>query len=134
MHFPLTAQYPDLESQPYEDAHPRYIPSEMVGSFCPDDDAHTLYYCYLLELKQEFEYEIPVHDILLGTRNELEFDGGNTHFDLNVGSGSLIANLKYVGVKNVSPEEVRPYPLMLMHVPEAEDRLMISLICKQYVC
>ncbi|XP_024027815.1 endoribonuclease Dicer homolog 2 isoform X2 [Morus notabilis] len=97
----------DLESQPYEDAHPRYIPSEMVGSFCPDGDAHTLYYCYLLELKQEFEYDIPVHNILLGTRNELEVDGGNTHFDLKVGSGSLIVNLKYVGVKKCySSEEV----------------------------
>ena len=42
-------------SQPYKDEQPTYVSSEMLGSFC-SSDANVLYYCYFIELKQDFEY------------------------------------------------------------------------------
>lgn len=95
----------ELASQPYEDEQPTYVPSEMLGSFCPSD-ANVLYYCYFIELKQDFIYNVPIHNLILGMRSELESDIANIHFDLQVGRGIVSVNLKYAGTMTLSPNQV----------------------------
>ena len=92
-------------SQPYEDEQPSYVPSELVASFCPT--ASVLYHCYLIELKQDFDYEVPICDVVLGMRSELECDIATSHFDLQVGRGIVTVKLNYVGNIELSPEQVR---------------------------
>ncbi|KAL5567067.1 hypothetical protein UlMin_030231 [Ulmus minor] len=93
----------DPESQPYENKQPSYVPAEMVGSFRPNET----YHCYLIELKPDFQYEIPVHDVVIGLKYELETDVVNMQLDLQVGRGSLTVSLKYAGTIKLNPEQVR---------------------------
>jgi endoribonuclease Dicer len=65
-----------------------------------------MYHCYLIELKQNFGYDVPVHDIMLVMRRELDSDVGSMHFDLDVDKGSLAVNFKYVGVMHLSSDQV----------------------------
>ncbi|XP_059442582.1 endoribonuclease Dicer homolog 2-like isoform X2 [Corylus avellana] len=88
----------------YIDEQPRYFPPELVG--CHPKNSKITYHCYLIELKQNFGYDIPVHDILLVMRSELDSDVGSMHFDLDVDRGSLAVSFKYVGVIELSPDLV----------------------------
>ena len=72
-----------------------------------------MYYCYLIELKENFSYDIPVRDIVLVVRSELEPDIGSFHFDLDVDKGSLTVNFKYVGLMNLTPDQVISLSLSL---------------------
>ncbi|XP_024024528.1 endoribonuclease Dicer homolog 2 isoform X2 [Morus notabilis] len=95
----------ELASQPYKDEQPSYVPSEMVGSFGPAD-AGVSYHCYLIELKQDFGYDVPIHDLVLCMRSALESDLANIHFDLQVGRGSVTVNLKNVGTLSLNRDQV----------------------------
>lgn len=86
----------------------------MVRPFHPND-ASILYHCYKIELKQNFEYEIPVQDFVLGMRSQLDTDIANMNFDLQVDRGSLSVSFEYIGVVYLSPKEV----LLLMFVAYA---------------
>lgn len=58
----------------------------------------TKYYCYLIELNQNFAYDIPVHDVVLVVRTELESDViRSMGFDLEAERGLLTVNLRYIG-------------------------------------
>jgi endoribonuclease Dicer len=58
-------------------------------------------------LKQNFAYDIPVHDIVLAMRSELEPDVGSMHFDLDVfDKGSLTVNFEYLRVIHLKPDQV----------------------------
>ncbi|KAB1227316.1 hypothetical protein CJ030_MR1G000274 [Morella rubra] len=59
-------------NEPCIDEQPSYVPPELVGRFPMNSD--TEYHCYLIELKQNFAYDVPVHDVVLVMRNELESD------------------------------------------------------------
>lgn len=91
--------------EPYDDVQSSYVPVELVKPFC-SNDASISYHCYLIELNQNFGYDIPVHDIVLGMRSELDCDIANMHFDLEVGRGTLTMNFKYVGEIHLSSEQV----------------------------
>lgn len=65
-----------------------------------------MYYCYLIELKENFSYDIPVHDIVLVVRSELEPDIGSFNFDLDVENCSLKVNFKYVGLIHLTTDQV----------------------------
>jgi endoribonuclease Dicer len=65
-----------------------------------------MYHCYLIELKQNFGYDVPVHDIMLVMRSKLDSDVGSMTFDLDVDRGSLAVNFKYVGEIHLSPDHV----------------------------
>ncbi|XP_048324502.2 endoribonuclease Dicer homolog 2 isoform X1 [Ziziphus jujuba] len=92
-------------SQQYDDEQPSYIPVEMVRPFIPKD-ASILYHCYRIELKQNFEYETPVHDVVLCMRSELDYDIANLKFDLQVDRGSLSVSFKYEGVISLNHKQV----------------------------
>lgn len=65
-----------------------------------------MYECYLIELKQNFNYDVPLHDIILAMRTELEDDILNVNFDMEVDRGTLTVSLKYVGFIELTREQV----------------------------
>lgn len=75
---------------------------------CPNNSS-VEYHCYLIELKQNFNYDIPVHNIMLAMRTELEFEVQSMCHDLDVDRGSLDVNFKYVGIIKLSPEQVASF-------------------------
>ncbi|XP_040999422.1 endoribonuclease Dicer homolog 2-like [Juglans microcarpa x Juglans regia] len=89
-------------NEPYIDEQPSYFPPELVGHVPKNSNYHY----YLMELEQKFVYDIPVHDIVLVLSNKLEAELGSLHFDLDVGRGSLTVNFKYLGVINLSTDQV----------------------------
>ena len=64
-------------------------------------------------MKENFSYDIPVRDIVLVVRSELEPDIGSFHFDLDVDKGSLTVNFKYVGLIHLTPDQVISLSLSL---------------------
>jgi endoribonuclease Dicer len=95
----------------YIDEQPSYFPPELVD--CRPKNSKIMYHCYLIELKQNFGYDVPVHDIMLVMRRELDSDVGSMHFDLDVDKGSLAVNFKYVGVMHLSSDQVTSLFLFL---------------------
>ena len=58
-------------------------------------------------MKQNFAYDIPVHDIVLAMRSELEPDVGSMHFDLDVfDKGSFTVNFEYLRLIHIKPDQV----------------------------
>ncbi|KAJ4721647.1 Endoribonuclease Dicer-like [Melia azedarach] len=94
----------NIASEPYNDEQPIYFPPELVNQ-CPQH-TKTMYHCYLIELKQNFDHDIPVHNIVLAMRTELESDIANMNFDLEVDKGRLTVNLKHIGVMQLTPKQV----------------------------
>ncbi|KAI5318080.1 hypothetical protein L3X38_037788 [Prunus dulcis] len=93
------------ESEPYDDEQPSYVPAEIVKPWC-SNDASALYHCYLIQMKPNFCYDIPVNDIVLGMRSELDCDIANMTFDLEVGRGSISVNFKKAAEIHLSSEHV----------------------------
>ncbi|KAK0593324.1 hypothetical protein LWI29_034760 [Acer saccharum] len=93
-----------IGNEPYKDKHPVYIPNELVNLCLQETE--ILYYCYQIELKQNFAYDIAVHDIVLAVRTELDSDIANLNFDMEVDRGRLSVNLKYVGPILLNPSLV----------------------------
>ncbi|XP_074263161.1 endoribonuclease Dicer homolog 2-like [Silene latifolia] len=94
----------EAENEPYDDNQPSYVPPEFVTSdlsICA-----AVYHCYLVELQQDFYSEIPLHDIILVFRDELESDVGCMKFDMGVGSGKMSVNMKYAGTIHLTHEQV----------------------------
>lgn len=81
-----------------------YIPKIVVQQGLPQSE--TVYYCYLIQIKQHFEYPIRVEDIVLAVRTELEADAANFNFDMDVDRGVLSISLKYVGAIQLEPSMV----------------------------
>ncbi|XP_068342103.1 endoribonuclease Dicer homolog 2-like [Pyrus communis] len=96
----------ELGREPSDDEQPRYVPIELVKPPC-SNDASVMYHCYLIELKPNFDCDIPVSDIVLGTRNELDCDTiANMNFELQVQGGPLTVNFKHAGDVSLSSEQV----------------------------
>lgn len=91
-------------NEPYDEEKPSYVPSELVNHM--SNNSNTIYYCYLIELKQNFVYDITVQDIFLATRVELDQEIGCAPFDMGFDKGSLSVTLRYKGSINLSPDQV----------------------------
>ncbi|KAJ6902410.1 hypothetical protein NC651_020022, partial [Populus alba x Populus x berolinensis] len=86
----------DVGNERYDDEQPIYLPPELVSQ--GPRNLETKYYCYLIELNQNFAYDIPVHDVVLVVRTELESDViRSMGFDLEAERGLLTVNLRYIG-------------------------------------
>ncbi|PRQ41503.1 putative ribonuclease III post-transcriptional gene silencing PAZ-Argonaute family [Rosa chinensis] len=94
----------DFENEPYDEEQSSYVPSELVKP-CPTDTS-ILYHCYFVELDQNFGYEIPTIDFVLGMRSELDSDIPNLHLELEFGRGFLTVNFKYAGDMLLDSEQV----------------------------
>ncbi|KAJ1413779.1 Ribonuclease III domain [Sesbania bispinosa] len=66
-----------------------------------------MYHCYLIELKQDFQYDVSVDDIVLAIRSELDLEITATQFEMCAGRGNLSVNLKYVGTIYLSLDQVQ---------------------------
>ncbi|CAJ1961274.1 unnamed protein product [Sphenostylis stenocarpa] len=101
-----------------EKRYPSYVPSELVSCSSKACNVTNQYYCYLmelkqdyncyLELKQDYRYEVSVHDIVLAIRTELHSEIihtlSATSFDVK--RGKLHLNLTSAGTIQLSPEKV----------------------------
>ncbi|CAL2272011.1 unnamed protein product [Prunus armeniaca] len=95
----------ELASEPYDDQQPSYVPPELVKPWC-SNDASILYHCYLIQMKPNFCSDIPVNDIVLGMRSELDCDVANMNFDLGVGKGTITVNFKKAAEIHLSSEQI----------------------------
>ncbi|KEH42074.1 endoribonuclease dicer-like protein [Medicago truncatula] len=98
------AEVEDFGNEPYDEDQPSYVPLELVNRM--PNNSNTIYYCYLLELKQNFSYDITVQDIFLATRVKLDLETECMQFNMGFDRGSLSVNLKYKGSINLSPDQV----------------------------
>ncbi|KAK7331288.1 hypothetical protein VNO77_25509 [Canavalia gladiata] len=98
------AEVQEFGNEPYDAYHPIYVPFGLVKSVSNNSD--TTYHCYLLELNQNFSYDITVQDVFLATRIELDPEIGCTQFDMCFDRGSLSVNLRYKGTLDLSPDQV----------------------------
>ncbi|KAE8698887.1 Endoribonuclease Dicer-like protein 2 [Hibiscus syriacus] len=89
--------------EPYNDDQPIFFPPELVTQ--GSQEPLTKYDCYLMELKQKFEYEFSVHNIMLLLRNQLEIDEKSVGFEMEVDRG-LTVNLKYAGPISLYSDQV----------------------------
>jgi endoribonuclease Dicer len=94
-------------NEPYDEDQPSYVPLELVNRM--PNNSNTIYYCYLIELKQNFSYDITVQDIFLATRVKLDLETECMQFDMCFDRGSLSINLRYKGSINLSPDQVSLY-------------------------
>ncbi|XP_039018173.1 endoribonuclease Dicer homolog 2-like isoform X1 [Hibiscus syriacus] len=90
--------------EPYHDVQPIFIPPELVTRGL--QESLTKYYCHLIELKQNYDYEFPVHNIMLLLRSQLEMDKKSVGIKLEVDRGTLAVDLKYVGPISLDSDQV----------------------------
>ncbi|KEH20231.1 endoribonuclease dicer-like protein [Medicago truncatula] len=98
------AEVEDFGNEPYDEEQPSYVPLELVNRM--SNNSCTIYYCYLIELKQKFSYDLTVQDIFLATRVKLDLESECMEFDMCFDRGSLSVNLRYKGSINLSPDQV----------------------------
>ena len=91
-------------NEPYNEEQPHYFPSELVNCFAPN--GITLYYCYLMELEQQFNYDVAVRDVVLAMRCELDPEIGCMEYRMCIDRGDLMVKFKYIGTINLGPNEV----------------------------
>ncbi|XP_058216237.1 endoribonuclease Dicer homolog 2 [Rhododendron vialii] len=98
------AEAQELGYEPYVDEQVCYVPPELVSQWA--NDSAKSYHCYLIELNRDFEYDVPLHHILLAVRTKLECDDGSMAFGLEVDRGKLTVRMKYIGELNLTSEQV----------------------------
>ncbi|MBA0607154.1 hypothetical protein Godav_019498, partial [Gossypium davidsonii] len=94
----------EIGKESYNDDQPIFFPPELVNQ--DSQESMTKYYCYLMELKQNFGYEFPVQNIILLVRNQLEMEAKSVGIELEVDRGTLTVNLKYIGLIRLSSDQV----------------------------
>ncbi|MBA0849779.1 hypothetical protein Goshw_020635 [Gossypium schwendimanii] len=94
----------EIGKESYNDDQPIFFPPELVNQ--DSQESMTKYYCYLMELKQNFGYEFPVHNIILLVRSQLEMEAKSVGIELEVDRGTLTVNLKYIGLIRLSSDQV----------------------------
>ncbi|QHO45652.1 hypothetical protein HN51_014470 [Arachis hypogaea] len=97
-----------MEHSGNNEPQPRYVPSELVN--CSSNaDCTVTYHCYLIELKQDYECNISVQNIVLALRTQLDSEIiENTQlFELSARRGNISVNLRQVEPIDLSPHEVQ---------------------------
>lgn len=92
----------DASYGPYVDEQMNYFPPELVGSA---NDSGTVYHCYLFELNRKYEYNVPVHNIVLAVKTELDINDGFS-FELDTERGKLGIQMAYAGDITLTYEQV----------------------------
>ncbi|KAL2526233.1 Endoribonuclease Dicer2 [Abeliophyllum distichum] len=89
---------------PYLDEQVQYCPPELVGYH--GNESKRMYYCYLIELQQNFTYTVQPQDIVLAFRRRLESDVETLNFDLDVDRGKLVVHVTYIGRTTLTSAQV----------------------------
>lgn len=95
------------------DEHTKYFPPELINS-CGNGD--TVYYCYVIELKQSFQYEVQLQEIVLAVPTRLGYDLEMIDLDLDVDRGKLLVHIKYMEHIILTSEQVLRF---IVHNPDA---------------
>ncbi|OVA08941.1 Helicase [Macleaya cordata] len=90
---------------PYEDEIANYFPTELV-SHCASSSEEELYHCYSIGLKQNFEYNVSLRDIILLMKCDPKSDFEDLDFHLDVSRGSVSVNMVYTGTIYLSANQV----------------------------
>ncbi|KOM37874.1 hypothetical protein LR48_Vigan03g125600 [Vigna angularis] len=98
------AEVEEFGNEPYDAIQPTYVPFGLVNCVSTNND--TTYHCYLMELSQNFSYDLCVQDIFLAMRIELDPEIVCSPFDMGFDRGSVSVKLKYKGTMNLSQDEV----------------------------
>ncbi|XP_054796957.1 endoribonuclease Dicer homolog 2 isoform X2 [Prosopis cineraria] len=94
----------EFVNEPYNEEQPHYVPPELVN--CLPHNGSMLYHCYLIELNQEFNYDVAVRDFVLAMRYELDPEIGCMEFKMCVDRGDLMVKFRYIGTINLGLNEV----------------------------
>ncbi|XP_061352995.1 endoribonuclease Dicer homolog 2-like [Gastrolobium bilobum] len=94
-----------MDMEDFGNEQPSYVPSELVSY--SSNTCNVTYYCYLIELSLDFNYDISVNDIVLAMRSELDSEITSTSFDMCVDRGNMSVNLRHVETIHLSPDEVQ---------------------------
>lgn len=105
----------------YVEEQVQYVPPELLGQ-CGSDSS-KLYHLYSIQLNKNFEYDIPLQDIVLGVNTELELDNGRLLFDLDADRGSIAVSITYIGSSMLTSEQV------ICRLQNVYFLTCISLIC-----
>ncbi|XP_031388051.1 endoribonuclease Dicer homolog 2 isoform X2 [Punica granatum] len=92
-------QTTNAEKEPYDDEHPAYFPTELVNRLSKSN----AYHFYVIQLLQQFSYDVRVQGLVLAMRSELE---PGICFKLQADRGMLTANFKYAGSCSLTEEQV----------------------------
>ncbi|XP_011084676.1 endoribonuclease Dicer homolog 2 isoform X1 [Sesamum indicum] len=98
------AEVQECGYEPYSDECAKYLPPELVGSH--GNVSETLYNCYAIELRPNFEYDTKLQDIVLAVHTRLDDDLERSNLDLDVDRGKLIVRIKHVGYVTLNSEQV----------------------------
>ncbi|KAD4584078.1 hypothetical protein E3N88_21679 [Mikania micrantha] len=105
---PDTVDIAGIEAQEianeHEEEHVQYVPPELLGH--TGNDLSKSYHFYLIKLNSNFEYDIPLQDIVLGANTELELDNGRLAFDLEVDRGTIGVSVTYIGASFLTYEKI----------------------------
>lgn len=88
----------------YNTEQPCYFPPELVSQFSAQ--SQTTYHFYIIRMKPNSSRNFHLNDVFLGTRVELDYDIGNTGFQLEDQRGTIAVTLSYVGAFHLTQEEV----------------------------
>ncbi|WCJ38880.1 dicer-like 2 [Euphorbia peplus] len=100
----IEAMSQEVENMVYDEEQPRFFPPELVKQNL--EKSGTTFYCHLIELTQNFDYDILAHNIVLVTRSKLDIEILSLNYDLEVDGGLLMVKLKYIGKIELQPEMV----------------------------
>lgn len=117
---------PVVGNEPHNEDHPAYFPPELVNHH--PNKSKTLYHCYVIELRQDYNYDATVENMVLATRSELEADICDKSFKLQVPRGLLSVNVTYVGEIHLDENQVhlcRKFQITLLSV--LLDHSMVKL-------
>lgn len=90
--------------EPYAEDHAKYLPPELVHP--QEIDSQTLYYCYLIELNPNFQYEVKLQDIVLAVPTRLGYDLEMIDLDLEADRGKITVSSKYLGCLRLTSAQV----------------------------
>lgn len=95
----------DAEKETFADEHPTYLPPELINILTKESNT---YHFYVIELLQNFTFDVQVHGVVLAIRSKVESD---IKFDLQAERGKITANFKYAGIGSLTKEQVLSFAL-----------------------
>lgn len=93
-----------VSAHEYVEEQLQYVPPELVGQ--SENDLNKLYHFYSIKLTKNFQYDIPLQDIVLGVNTKLELDNEQLTFDLEVDRGTIDVSITYIGTNFLTSEQV----------------------------
>ncbi|XP_076928332.1 endoribonuclease Dicer homolog 2-like [Bidens hawaiensis] len=88
----------------YEEEQAQYVPPELVGRV--GNESTKKFHFYAIKLKKNFEYDIPLQDIVLGVNTELNLDSQQLEFDLEADRGSIDVSISYIGSSFLTSDQI----------------------------